>query len=121
MDANETGVSSPTLDDLITSTPDVMSGAWVFRGTRVMIEAHFENLAGGMTLDEILDNYPSLNRDEIIQVPELKSGDVARKGAFRAPRSALLLCRTTIWLSWTRLSTALRRPSTTRPPAATSP
>jgi uncharacterized protein (DUF433 family) len=53
---------------LLSSDPDVMGGRTVFRGTRVPVEVLFENLADGMTVDEILDAYPTLNRDDVLAV-----------------------------------------------------
>src|SRR3712207_6413297 len=35
-------------------TPEKVSGAWVFRGTRVPVKALFENLEGGATIDQFL-------------------------------------------------------------------
>lgn len=49
-------------DSLVVRNPDVMGGRPVFRGTRVPVEVLFENLADGLTLDEILDSYPTLDR-----------------------------------------------------------
>ena len=39
----------------VESRAGVYSGAWVFRGTRVPVAALFENLEGGVSLDEYLD------------------------------------------------------------------
>lgn len=50
-------------DELFDQNPDVVSGALVFRGTRVPADALFENLAGGSPLDEILENFPSIGRE----------------------------------------------------------
>jgi uncharacterized protein (DUF433 family) len=43
----------------------------VFRGTRTPVEILLENLADGLSLDEILDVYPTLKRDNAIAVIEL--------------------------------------------------
>lgn len=56
---------------LFTSDPDVMGGRLVFRGTRIPVEILFENLADGMSLDEILDAYPNLKRDDAIAAIEI--------------------------------------------------
>jgi uncharacterized protein (DUF433 family) len=61
------------LDDLITSDPQVMGGRRVFRHTRVPVEVLFENLADGMSLEEILDQYETLDRDDVVRVLELTS------------------------------------------------
>jgi uncharacterized protein (DUF433 family) len=49
-----------------TTDPNVMGGRLVFRGTRIAVDVLFENLADGLSLDEILDTYPSLNREDAI-------------------------------------------------------
>jgi uncharacterized protein (DUF433 family) len=61
------------LDDLIVSNPEILGGRRVFRGTRVPVEALFENLADGMSLDEILDDFPTLDRADVVRVLELTS------------------------------------------------
>jgi uncharacterized protein (DUF433 family) len=48
-----------------------MGGRLVFRGTRIPVEVLFENLADGMSLNEILDAYPSLKREDAIAAIEL--------------------------------------------------
>ena len=72
---------TPALDDLVTSDPGVMGGRRVFRGTRVPIEALFENLADGMSLDEILDQFQTLDRGDIVRVLELTAAELARPRA----------------------------------------
>ena len=51
-----------TEEELFESNPDVVSGALVFRGTRIPVEAFFVNLAAGLSLDEVLANYPGIGR-----------------------------------------------------------
>jgi uncharacterized protein (DUF433 family) len=70
-----------TIDDLITSNPAVMGGRRVFRGTRVPIEVLFENLADGMSLDEILQDYETLNEPDVVRVLELASVSLAKPKA----------------------------------------
>lgn len=48
---------------IISSDSEVLGGTPVFVGTRVPVAVLFENLADGMTLDEILDAYPTLSRE----------------------------------------------------------
>jgi uncharacterized protein (DUF433 family) len=52
---------------LITSDPEILGGTPVFVGTRVPVGILFENLADGLSLDEILDSYPTLKRDQAIE------------------------------------------------------
>ena len=71
----------PTLADLITAHPEVMGGRRVFRGTRVPVEILFENLADGLSLDEILGAYETLSRNDLVRVLELTSIEMARPSA----------------------------------------
>ncbi len=41
--------------------PDKVSGAWLFKGTRVPVAALFENLEGGASLDEFLEWFPGVS------------------------------------------------------------
>ena len=49
--------------DIFESVPGVVSGALVFRGTRIPVDVLFENLAGGSSLDEILEDFPGIGRE----------------------------------------------------------
>ena len=44
--------------------PGKVSGAWVFKGTRVPVKALFENVADGASLDEFLEWFPGVTRDQ---------------------------------------------------------
>jgi len=58
------GIQEVAMTTLIVSTdPDILGGTPVFKGTRVPVAVLFENLADGMSLDEILDSYPTLSRE----------------------------------------------------------
>ncbi len=52
-----------TSEDLFESNPEVVSGALVFKGTRIPVEAFFENLAAGLSLGDLLRNYPAIGRE----------------------------------------------------------
>ena len=47
-----------------------LSGAWIFRGTRVPVSALFENLEGGATLDQFLEWFPGVTRRQAESVLE---------------------------------------------------
>ena len=53
-------------DPLVTVDSEILSGTPVFSGTRVPISVLFENLADGLSLDEILDSYPTLPREKAV-------------------------------------------------------
>ena len=45
--------------------PGRVSGAWLFRGTRVPVRALFENLEDGATVDEFLEWFPGVTRRQV--------------------------------------------------------
>ena len=45
--------------------PERVSGAWVFKGTRVPVRALFENLEDGATVDEFLEWFPGVTRSQV--------------------------------------------------------
>jgi uncharacterized protein (DUF433 family) len=50
--------------------PDRVSGAWVFSGTRVPVIALFENLEGGARVEEFLEWFPGVTREQVDAVLE---------------------------------------------------
>ena len=56
---------------LINIDPEIMGGTPVFRGTRVPIKNLFDYLEGGDTLEEFLDGFPSVSRDQALEVLNL--------------------------------------------------
>jgi uncharacterized protein (DUF433 family) len=48
--------------------PDRVSGAWVFKGTRVPVRALFGNLEEGASVDEFLDWFPGVTREQALAV-----------------------------------------------------
>ena len=49
----------------VESVPGKVSGAWVFRNTRMPVAAVFENLEDGITIDELIELYAGLTRDQV--------------------------------------------------------
>jgi len=43
-----------------------VSGAWVFRGTRIPVSAVFENLEDGLTIDQIVDMFDGLKCEQVV-------------------------------------------------------
>jgi uncharacterized protein (DUF433 family) len=44
---------------------EVVSGAWVFRGTRVPVQALFANLEDGARVNDFLDWFPGVTREQV--------------------------------------------------------
>lgn len=57
--------------DAITVDPDVQFGTPVFTGTRVPVESLFGHLERGITIDEFLDDFPSVTKAQAVAVLEL--------------------------------------------------
>lgn len=57
-------------DKVITRDPDVLGGTPVFRGTRVPFQALIDYLEGGQTLDEFLDDFPTVTREVAVHALE---------------------------------------------------
>lgn len=70
--------------EVVESIPGKVSGAWVFRGTRVPVSAVFENLKCS-TIDEVLENF-HVTKEQVLAVLDF----AARSAVFPAepPRAA---------------------------------
>ncbi len=66
------------VSEIMGRDPDIMSGALVFKGTRVPVEALFGNLASGMSLAEFLDNFPTVTREQAEGALLVASEDLER-------------------------------------------
>lgn len=64
----------------VTVDPEIVSGAPVFRGTRVPVDALISNLKAGLTLDEFLDNFPTVAREQALTVLEFSKRTLLRLG-----------------------------------------
>ena len=60
-----------TVTELITRDREIMSGTPVFSGTRVPVQALVDYLSAGDSLDEFLDQYPTVTRQQTVAVLEL--------------------------------------------------
>jgi uncharacterized protein (DUF433 family) len=65
--------------EVIVVSPKIMSGTPCFRGTRVPVSTLFESLARGMTIDEILQSWPTLNRADVMTVLSLAGEKVVEE------------------------------------------
>lgn len=66
------GVKIPLMSqDVIEINPDKVSGTPVFAGTRVPIKNLFDYLEGGDSLEDFLEGFPPVTREQAIQVLEM--------------------------------------------------
>jgi len=57
--------------DIIVKDQDILGGTPVFRGTRVPFQALLDYLEGGQTLDEFLDDFPTVTKGAAVEALEL--------------------------------------------------
>jgi len=73
-----------TLDSIVHCDPQILGGTPVFRGTRVPVKNLIDYLKAGDTLDQFLDDFPSVSREQAVAALEL-ARDLLTAGA-RPPR-----------------------------------
>jgi len=61
----ELGIIDGAACEAVERHPQRVSGAWVFRKTRVPVSALFENLEGGATVEEFLEWFPGVTREQV--------------------------------------------------------
>jgi len=59
------------INDVVWVDPGRMSGEPCFRGTRVPIQAFLDHVEGNCTMDEFLEGFPSVSREQAIRFLEL--------------------------------------------------
>jgi uncharacterized protein (DUF433 family) len=65
--------------DVINIDPEILGGTPVFKGTRVPIETLFDHLEEGISLDEFLKDFPTVTRNQAIEVLELAGKALSKK------------------------------------------
>ena len=61
-------MKTETAQTVISRSPDVMSGAPVFAGTRVPVQSLLDYLAGGHPLEEFLEDFPTVRREQALEL-----------------------------------------------------
>jgi uncharacterized protein (DUF433 family) len=71
-----------TVADVVSSDPDVQGGATVFSGTRVPLKNLIDYLEAGDSIEQFLDDFPSVSREQAVAALELaKEALVSLAGA----------------------------------------
>ena len=63
-------------NEIFHSDPDVLSGTAVFCGTRVPIKSLFDHLEAGDSIDDFLEGFPSVRREQVIALLEMSQSRV---------------------------------------------
>ncbi|BAZ06177.1 DUF433 domain-containing protein [Calothrix sp. NIES-3974] len=56
----------PNDTPIISASPDIMSGTPVFAGTRVPVQTLLDYLKAGESIDDFLDGFPTVNREQVV-------------------------------------------------------
>ncbi len=65
----------------VESIPGKVSGAWLLRGTRTPAKVVFENIEAGMTIDEVIEQFP-VSREEIDSLMSFVAQSLERDPSF---------------------------------------
>jgi uncharacterized protein (DUF433 family) len=62
----------------IVSDPEIMMGKPTIKGTRITVELVLEKLGHGMTMDEMLQAYPHLTKEQVLAALQFAAGHLPR-------------------------------------------
>ena len=63
---------------IITSSPDVMGGTPCFAGTRVPVQTLIDYIKGGESIDDFLDGFPTVSKEQVIAFLEEAQQQIAK-------------------------------------------
>ena len=69
-------MNTESAKSVISRSPDVMSGASVFAGTRVPAQTLLDYLAGGHPLEDFLDDFPTVRREQALELLRTLGGSL---------------------------------------------
>ena len=69
------------IQDLITIDPEILGGQPVFKGTRVPVETLFDHLESGISLNDFLEDFPSVSKDQAITLLDVANKLLTSKNA----------------------------------------
>ncbi len=75
------------LREIVTSDPEIMGGTPVFRGTRIPVDLIADMLAQGASAEEILEGYPTLDKERIAMAPQCTRAFPVKRTTSRTPWS----------------------------------
>jgi uncharacterized protein (DUF433 family) len=66
------------MEPIVTTNANVMHGTPCFAGTRVAVQTFFDHLEAGYSVDEFLEQFPTVRKEQVIQLLEILREDAAR-------------------------------------------
>lgn len=74
--------------DLITTNPETLGGQPVFKGTRVPVETLFDHLEAGVSLNEFLDDFPTVTKEQAVAALAIANQFLTAKNAAKLYETA---------------------------------
>ena len=68
----------------VESIPGKVSGAWVLKGTRMPVSAIFENIADGASIDDLMEWFDGLDREQVKAVIEFAGRSLDKEPSYSA-------------------------------------
>jgi uncharacterized protein (DUF433 family) len=69
------------MENVVSINPKVMHGAACFAGTRVTVQTLFDHLEAGYTIDGFLEQFPTVRREQVMQLLEALRRDAEQLAA----------------------------------------
>ena len=69
------------ISTIVSSDPDVQGGVPVFRGTRVPVQSLFDHLEAGDSIDDFLDGFCTVKREQVVALLEFCREDAISAAA----------------------------------------
>ena len=66
------------LSNILHSDPEILGGIPVFTGTRVPVDSFFAHLEGGQSINDFLEGFPSVRREQVIALLKRSRQDLLR-------------------------------------------
>jgi uncharacterized protein (DUF433 family) len=70
--------------EAVESVPGKVSGAWVLKGTRMPVSAIFENIAAGASIDDLMEWFDGLDREQVKTVIEFSARSLDKEPSYAA-------------------------------------
>ncbi len=76
------------VQDLISIDPEILGGQPVFKGTRVPVETLFDHLEAGAALDEFLEDFPTVTKNQALAMLEAANRIMTSKNVIKLYEAA---------------------------------
>lgn len=72
-----------SIQELVTTDKEVLAGQPVFKGTRVPVESLFDYLEAGVSIDDFLEEFPSVDKEQAIAILDIANKMITSQQAIK--------------------------------------